>query len=65
MAEVRIIKELPFPNATNNEELKKIILEFDEHDYQMRWDAFVDKTGLRETGKASETVSEYIFNKIN
>lgn len=59
------VRELPFPNATNNEELKKIILEFDEHDYQMRWDAFVDKTGLRETGKASETVSEYIFNKIN
>lgn len=59
------IKKLPFPNATNNEELKKIILEFNEHDYLMKWDSFVNKTGLRETGKASKIIFEYIFNRIN
>lgn len=59
------VKELPFPNATNNMELGNIIRFFDSRAYLKRWNEFVHKTGLIESGKAAEIVAKLIISKMN
>ncbi len=57
--------ELPFPYASNNDELEQNILAFDKDNYLKKWDAFSVKVGLNETGHASHDIAEKIVAHIN
>lgn len=50
----------PFPVATDNEELEKIIVSFDEGDYRKELEQFHQSIGLVFDGKASEKLVEVI-----
>lgn len=58
------LSELPFDVAQNNNELISIIEDFDIDNYKKKLSIFYKNVGLKETGKASEYVVEYIKNKI-
>lgn len=55
----------PFPIATNNEELEKDIVEFDEIMYEKKLEKFHTDLGLVFTGHASETVAKKIEMVLN
>ena len=57
--------ELPFPYARNNDELERHILGFDDADYQQKLDAFNERTGLYETGHATEDIGNKILDFID
>jgi len=59
------MEELPFPYATNNDELEQNILSFDEKEYLRRWDAFCVRMGLNETGHAAADIANKIMDFIN
>lgn len=46
------MEELPFPYATNNDELEQNVKTFDLEAYLQKWDAFAVRMGLNETGHA-------------
>ena len=58
------IRELPFPVAENNEELKTLINEFDTDDYLRKVFAFREQVGLFSDGHASERTVKYILKRI-
>ena len=58
------MEDLPFPCAKNNQELQENICSFDESDYRQKWAAFMEKTGLHETGHAAEDIARYIGDYI-
>ncbi len=58
------MEELPFPYATNNDELEQNILSFDEKEYLRRWDAFCVRMGLNETGHAAADIAGKIMEFI-
>ena len=55
----------PFPIATNNEELEKDIMGFDELIYEKKMEKFHTDLGLVFTGHASETVAKKIEMVLN
>ena len=59
------LEELPFPYAKNNEEMMKNIKEFDHKAYIQKWERFKQKTGLVETGHASEIIANKILDFID
>ena len=56
------IDELPFPYCRNNEELISAIRDFDTDKYLVELDAFMEREGLCDTGKASETIADLIYD---
>lgn len=54
------LEETPFPIATNNEELEKNILDFNETNYLADRDCFLRARGCWEDGNAAEKVVEKI-----
>lgn len=58
------MEELPFPYATNNDELVSNIMTFDKEEYLRRWDAFCVRMGLYETGHSSRDIAEKILDFI-
>lgn len=59
------MEELPFPLATNNDELENVIGNYDKVSYINSLHELFDKVGLNETGKASEAVADYIIAWMN
>ena len=54
---------LPFDLSTNNDELEKSILNFEQATYEKRLNAFFDEVGMVRTGDASRKVAEIIREK--
>lgn len=54
------LRKLPFPLATDNDELEKRITGFDETGYKRELKALFDETGMTEDGKAAEHVADRI-----
>lgn len=54
------LEETPFPIATNNDELMKNILSFDDKVYRQKLEEFLQGKGCVEDGHASERVVELI-----
>ncbi len=59
------MKELPFPFASNNDELEQNILAFNNDEYLRKWDAFTERVGLNESGHAAYDIAEKIVAHIN
>ncbi len=59
------MEELPFPYATNNDELEKNILSFDQEEYLKKWDAFCVRMGLNETGHSTHDIANKIADFLN
>lgn len=59
------MEELPFPYATNNDELVQNVKAFDMEDYLKKWDAFTVRMGLNETGHAAKDIAEKMADFIN
>ena len=59
------LDELPFTHATNNNELKEHIIQYDDALWNNEWKAFVQKTGLNETGKSAEIISNSIWQFLS
>lgn len=57
------VSEWPFPKSTNNDELEKNILNFDEDIYKNACKKHYADLGGCETGKATQLVAEYIYGK--
>lgn len=55
------INELPFPYCRNNNELINAIKGFDTKTYLAELDSFFKQEGLCDTGKASETIADIIY----
>lgn len=53
--------ELPFPVATNNEELMNNIINFDQVKYEQDVDNFNNKVGLKDTGDAARQIVDVIL----
>ena len=58
------IEELPFPYATNNEELCKLIEFVDTDEYRENIERFYQKLEIKEYGNASETVAREIIKIV-
>lgn len=58
-------KEMPFLNATTNNDLRNVILSFNEGDYLLNLYSFFKKYSLIENGKASAFIADWIEDKIN
>lgn len=59
------ISSLPFPRAENNDELCRIILDFDQKEYEKNVGRFLEKYGVNEDGNASKRVVEHIKDLMN
>ena len=57
--------ELPFTYARNNDELINNILTYNHDDYIERWKRFTIRTGLYETGHATEDIANKIIDILN
>ena len=57
--------ELPFPYAKNNDELISNILNYNHDDYIEKWKQFTIRTGLHETGHATEDIANKIIDILN
>lgn len=57
------VSEWPFPQAVNNDELERNILEFDEAKYAADCKLHYEAQGGRETGKATQLVCERIYER--
>lgn len=57
------MKEWPFPVAQNNDELEFVIKNFDQQKYADDIKCHHDALGSRETGHASQTVGDFIYQK--
>ncbi len=57
------IEDTPFPIATNNRELKELILSYDIDKYEKNLISFYNRMGLKEIGKSCEKIVE-VINKI-
>jgi CDP-glycerol glycerophosphotransferase (TagB/SpsB family) len=56
---------LPFSIAKSNEELRKNIIAFDEHEYKNDVKFFFDEYGVREDGHAAERAAKFISDLID
>lgn len=54
------IRDLPFPIAENNKELKEVLTNMKQYNY----DSFLKKIGSHETGNASKQIYEYLKNNV-
>ena len=52
----------PFPIAQNNEEMQKVIEEFDDLKYKKQCEEFLKDKGCAEQGTASRKVADLILN---
>ena len=59
------MEELPFPYATNNDQLEQNVRDFDLEDYLKKWDAFCVRMGLNETGHAAKDIAQKMADFIN
>ena len=59
------MEELPFPYATNNDELEQNVKTFDLEAYLQKWDAFAVRMGLNETGHAAKDIAEKMADFLN
>ena len=59
------MEDLPFPYAKDNDELMSNIENYNHEVYLERWEEFKKKTGLVETGHASEDIAFKIKNIID
>lgn len=59
------LRELPFPLAETDDELKEQILNFDDKKYQEKLKDMFEKTGMKEDGRASKRVVDLIEETIN
>ncbi len=57
------VDQWPFPKSTNNDELERTILEFDEARYLADCKAHYEALGGCESGKATKLVAEYIYKQ--
>lgn len=57
-------RELPFPVAESNEELKQKIMEFDMDSYRRKVESFLEKYGVHEDGHASDRTAAFISDWI-
>ena len=58
------IKKLPFPLAQNNDELERIIVEFDNEKYRNEAQRLYDQIGYKTTADSTEQIVEYILNEV-
>lgn len=58
------IDSLPFPLSQNNEELRNIILNFDETSYENDVKEFSEFHGFCDDGTASKSVADWIIEKL-
>ncbi len=58
------LEDTPFPIATNKNELKEIIDNYDLIEYKDKLNKFFDSIWLKETGKSSTKIVEIINEKI-
>lgn len=58
------MEELPFPCAHNNDELMRNILEFDQSKYETRLMEFAGRTGIKETGHASDDIARRLVGHM-
>ena len=54
------LDELPFPCATSNEDLISNIEQYDRERCSRKWESFKERTGLSETGRATQEISDLI-----
>ena len=59
------LRELPFPLAETDDELKEQILNFNDKKYQEKLKDMFEKTGMKEDGRASKQVVDLIEETIN
>ena len=59
------VKDWPFPRSTNNDDLEKTILEFDEAAYAAACRRHYEELGGCETGKATELICKRIYEKCS
>lgn len=52
--------ELPFPYASNNDELAQNIVNYNESDYRQGIKSFFERVGLAETGHAGKDIAQKI-----
>ncbi len=57
------VSEWPFPKATNNDQLERNILEFNDAQYAAACDQHYRELGGSETGSASKLICERIYEK--
>lgn len=57
------LDRLPFPLARSNEELQTLLVNFDEKNYNERWQTFAEEKGFREDGNASKRCAEWILKR--
>lgn len=55
---------LPFPLATNNQEMHKVVIHFNEDKYSNKLNDFMQKVGIICDGKASRKCAKLIINKM-
>lgn len=54
------LRQMPFPLATNDEELDENVRKFEEEKYQLDLDKLFSETGMAEDGKATKRVADFI-----
>lgn len=54
----------PFPVAQNNDELERIVLNYDEEQYRQKLNDFFSKAGLVFTGHASEDLADLLLERM-
>ena len=59
------MEELPFPYATNNDELERNIRAYNHEDFLKKWDAFAIRMGLNETGHSAKDIAQKMADFIN
>ncbi len=59
------VSQWPFPQSTNNDELEKTILEFDEESYLAACKGHYEDLGGCESGQAGKLVAEYIYEQCH
>lgn len=55
------LEDLPFSLSTNNDELERLVLSFDEQAYANRLEAFWNRVGMRREGRAGELFARLIL----
>ena len=56
------LDQLPFPLASNNDELEHCVLNFDSVEYENKLNNFYNSNGLNRTGNASERCADLILS---
>ena len=59
------LRDLPFPLAQTNEELKNSIIKFNEDEYKTKLENFFLEVGLKDNSSSTDKVSKIIENYLN